>query len=69
MINTHEESREYFSENPKAKVVGFALLTAEQMKEHRANQEITVGEIDILEVVINPDVKDIIAAEYNDKVY
>ena len=64
MINTDKESRDYFSHNPKAKVVGFALLTAEQMNEHMMNQEITIGELDVLEVVVNPDVKDVIAAEY-----
>tara|TARA_R100001530_G_scaffold38802_3_gene30034 strand:- start:1335 stop:1544 length:210 start_codon:yes stop_codon:yes gene_type:complete len=62
-ISIDKEAGEYFSHNPNEKVVGFALLTAEQLTQAKNQDEVT-GEIDVLEVVVNEDVDGILKKEY-----
>ena len=62
-INTERESNDYFSHTPNENVVGFALLTAEQLKQAKDGDPID-DEIDVLEVVVNDDVKHNLKREY-----
>ena len=62
-INTVKEADEYFSHNPNEKVVGFALLNAEQLIQAKNGDEVT-GEIDVLEIVVNEDVDGILMKEH-----
>jgi len=62
-IEIEKEAGEYFSHNPKEKVIGFAMLDAEQIKQANNGDEIE-GEIMILDVVVNPDVEEVIHNEY-----
>ena len=62
-INTVKEADEYFSHNPNEKVVGFALLNAEQLIQAKNGDEVT-GEIDVLEIVVNESVENILKKEH-----
>ena len=62
-INTERESNDYFSHNPNENVVGFALLTAEQLQQAKNGEEIT-DNVDVLEVVVNDEVKYNLKKEY-----
>jgi|TARA_R110002051_G_scaffold88750_2_gene156462 hypothetical protein len=63
MINTTKEAEEYFSHNPSEKVVGFALLNAEQLVQAKNADEVS-GEIDVLEVKVNEDITIIMKKEH-----
>ncbi len=62
-INITKEADEYFSHNPNEKVVGFALLTAEQLTQAKNGDEVA-GEIDVLDVVVNEDVDEVLRRQY-----
>ena len=62
-INIQKEAEEYFSHNPSEKVVGFALLNAEQLTQAKNADEVT-GEIDVLEVKVNEAITTIMKMEH-----
>ena len=66
MINTTREAEEYFSHNPYEKVIGFAMLDAVQICQANDGDELT-GDVMVLEVVVNPDVKLVVHREYTKK--
>tara|TARA_R100000458_G_C8277761_1_gene253408 strand:+ start:3589 stop:3798 length:210 start_codon:yes stop_codon:yes gene_type:complete len=65
-IDIEREANEYFSHNPAEKVVAFAMLDSIQLEQANNGEEIQ-GEVTILEVTVNDNVKEIIANEYRSK--
>jgi hypothetical protein len=62
-IDIRKEADEYFSHNPSEKVLGFALLDAVQISQANEGDEVT-GDIMIVHVEVNPDVKLVVHREY-----
>jgi|TARA_R110002051_G_scaffold19567_2_gene54386 hypothetical protein len=65
-ISIQKEAEEYFSHNPSEKVVGFAMLDAVQISQANEGDEIT-GDIMVIHVEVNPDVKLVVHQEYTRK--
>lgn len=63
VLYTEKEAQEYFDHNPNAHAVGFAMLEQEQVQQAENGDEIQ-GNVDVIEVVVNPDIEQVIKREY-----
>ena len=65
-IDIEKEAEEYFNHNPMENVVGFALLTGEQVLAAQAFEDIP-NDVTVLEIVLNEDIKDNVRNKYMGK--
>mgnify|MGYP003666464845 CR=1 FL=1 len=65
-IDIEREAKEYFDHNPDENIVGFALLTGEQVLAAQSYDEIP-NDVTVLEVVLNDDIRENVRNKYMSK--